>query len=540
MKLSFFSLLPLRRFLLAVLTIRLVILPLSFVFSAVGITYGSDSLFTVQTHTVPGRPVQILAANFHSTANSQRNGFIVVVVSGSPPTEKRQLVLFSASPLPPVRTGEAASEAASIDMPPDVVAFDFGNVDSVPGDEIVLLSASAFRILHPFTDTPPHEIAVQPTLPLPVRTRGLSRLPFLGDWNGLGAVEALVPTLSGAALIPLHAGSAQEKRQEERLANRLANRIDLSLPLLAEYQTPDTRPPITPEFLTSTTTWPTLMQADHNGDGRLDLFALSRFAVWIYYAEATGLSPTPVHQLDLRLFSPAEELRPHATSTRAFARDLDADGLADLVIHRTAGSILSSRSAIDIYRNPGSGIQPALPPQLQLTTDDAFSTIDLVDLDSNGHVEILETQFFFGIAQALRLLTTRRAALDFRILTLQKPDLSQAVPSWKDTLTLRLNFSQGRAEGLLPTAAGDWNDDGKQDLLYGLDKETLAIHLGVVSSEGPGFGSRKATQTVPEASDGVVVDYNGDGLDDLILFDPRDPSGAVHILLNKDTLPGTH
>ena len=495
------------------------------VFLAGGVR-GEDSLFHVQTHTVAGRPLQVVAADLRPDlrldAESQGNGLIVVVVSDSPPREKRQLVLLPADSPAPVTP-------MTIDLPPDIVAFDVGDIDDTPGDEIVLIAASKLTILRPFSEQKAREITVHPPLPLPPRTHGLSRLAVLGDWNGHGVIEALVPTLSGAALIPL------PNKQNQKNSPR----IDLPLPMQAEYWTTDRRTRAPAGFFGSTVTWPTITQADNNGDQRLDLFGLSRFGVWIYHATDTGLGSEPTHRFGLRLFSATEQLRPRATAVRLFARDLDADGLADLVVHRTAGSMLKSRAATDIYRNQGTGIDLSAGPQLTLTTDDAFATIELVDLDRNGRTEILQAQFAFGIFQAIRILTTRRAAVDLRIFTLPKAPHTEAETSWQGDVTLRLDFSQGRAEGLLPTAEGDWNGDGRRDLLYGLNREELAVHLGTAEKNGPGFGSREATQTVPAASDSVVLDRNGDGLDDLVLFDPRDDTGAFHILLNRGKLPGT-
>ena len=488
-----------------------------------GVARGEDLLFQVRTHTVSGRPVQVVAADLRPDlrmdAKSRGNGLIVVTVSDSPPLEKRQLVLFPAGSPAPVTP-------ITIDLPPDIVAFDVGNIDESPGDEIVLIAASKLTILHPFLKQETREIAVKPPLPLPPRTHGLSRLAVLGDWTGHGVIEALVPTLNGAALIPLQ-------------SEKNGTRTDLPLPMQAEYWTTDRRTRAPAGFFGSTVTWPTITQADNNGDQRLDLFGLSRFGVWIYHATDTGLASEPTHRFGLRLFSATEQLRPRATAVRLFARDLDADGLADLVVHRTAGSMLKSRAATDIYRNQGTGIDLSAGPQLTLTTDDAFATIELVDLDGNGRTEILQAQFAFGIFQAIRILTTRRAAVDLRIFTLPEASHTQAEISWQGDVTLRLDFSQGRAEGLLPTAEGDWNGDGRRDLLYGLNREELAIHLGTAGKNGPGFSSSETTQTVPAASDSLVLDRNSDGLDDLVLFDPRDDTGAIHILVNRGQLPGT-
>ena len=498
-----------------------------------GRAWGDSSPFHIQTQLVSGRPTQVLGAHFQP--HNQGADLIAIVISDSPPVEKRRLVIF-----PAPWSAESAPPPITIDVPADIVAFDVGNVDDTPGDELVLLSATKLQILRPLAPpvslaqrdtTPPlSQISFALPLPLPPRTRGLSRLAFLGDWNGLGAVEALLPTLSGAALLSLKDGA----------------RRDLPLPILADYDTMNTRTRAPDGFFGSSVTWPILMQADHNGDQRPDLFALSRFGVWIYHAGPNGLTHQPNHRSLLRLFSTTEELRPRATAVRLFAQDLDADGLADLTIHRTAGNLLSSRSATDIYRNHGNGIDLTASPHFALKTDDAFATIELVDLDSDGRTEILQAQFSFSIFQAIRVLTTRRAAIELRVLSL--PDLQRSQPSpphtsahtsWSGDVALRLDFSQGRAEGLLPNAEGDWNGDRRRDLLYGLSREEIAIHLGTVGDKGPGFGSREATQTVPPASDSLLVDRNGDGLDDLVLFDPHDQQGAIHILLNRGVLPGT-
>lgn len=490
---------------------------------------GEDSLFQVHTYAVSGRPVQVVAADLrpgtHTDAESRGSSLIVIVVSGSPPHEKRQLVLFPADSretVPPM----------TIDIPSDIVAFDVGNIDEVCGDEILLIASSKLTIVRPFSQQQTREITIEPALPLPPRTHGLSRLGVLGDWNSQGVIEALVPTLSGAALIPL-----QSERSTQNPKNH--TRTNLPLPMQAEYWTTDGRTRAPAGFFGSTVTWPTVTQADNNGDQRLDLFGLSRFGVWIYHATDTGLAAEPTHRFGLRLFSTAEQLRPRATAVRLFAQDLDADGLADLVVHRTAGSMLRSRAATDIYRNQGTGVDLSNGPHMTLSTDDTFATIELVDLDFDGRTEILQAEFSFGVFQAIRLLTTRRASVDLRILTLPEPGQSQAETAWTGDVALRLDFGQGRAEGLLPTAEGDWNGDKRRDLLYGINREELAIQLGTAEENGPGFGSPETTQTVPAASDGLIVDRNGDGLDDLVLFDPRDTQGVVHILLNRGILPGT-
>jgi hypothetical protein len=116
-------------------------------------------------------------------------------------------------------------------------------------------------------------------------------------------------------------------------------------------------------------------------------------------------------------------------------------------------------------------------------------------------------------------------------------------------VSLKLDFGQARVIGMIPTGLGDWNGDGRKDLLYGADGESLVIHLGVAGAEGallaggevpgPGFGPVIARQALPADGAGTPIDLDADGLDDLVVHDPRDESGVVRVLWNRGVLPGT-
>ena len=67
-----------------------------------------------------------------------------------------------------------------------------------------------------------------------------------------------------------------------------------------------------------------------------------------------------------------------------------------------------------------------------------------------------------------------------------------------------------------------------------------AIRPGRAGKEGHGFGRQVAVQPSPvEAGSLWPEDLDGDGLDELIIYDVRDPAGDVFVLRNRGILPGS-
>ena len=86
---------------------------------------------------------------------------------------------------------------------------------------------------------------------------------------------------------------------------------------------------------------------------------------------------------------------------------------------------------------------------------------------------------------------------------------------------------------------GDWNADGLRDLLHGESLERIAIRLGERGPRGAAFAGVSAQQAVAPADKALVADLDGDGLDDLALFDSLREDGGVEILRNRGALPGS-
>lgn len=485
---------------------------------------------------VAGRPTQVWPVSLTGNCGVNPSDLMVISVSGGPPHEHRQVTLFACDP--DGTMGGAAP--VTLDLPPDVVAVDVADIDARPGGELVWLSREGLTIVRPF-DTPAEGdaaggadarrfIAVPGSLPLPPRQRLVSRMPIVNDWDNDGRAKALVPTVHGGLIIDLASG-------EQR---------PIEMPIVAEYDTWDPDLPArVRKLLIAMLHWPVLMRGDDNGDGRPDLFALTRWEVAIYHETGEGLPAEPTRRIALQPFDAETELRFESTEVTYFATDVNGDGLTDLMLHRISGGFNSGLSETDIYINRrgadgAAGNEGAHAPDIQFRLEKGFSGIEPVDLDGDGNVELIESSIQFGVMQMVRVLLTRKAEIKVRVLTSDPEDPTRLVESWSEDMVFKLNFSEGRVDGLMPNIEGDWNGDGRRDALYQHDDDTLGVRLGEATKKGPGFGAKIAEQpSAIEAGFLRIADLDGDGLDDFVAYDPRDAKGRIYVFTNKGILPGT-
>ncbi len=465
--------------------------------------------FAVADLATRGRVLEVFAVR----DEPGRAWLAALSAEGMPPDEKSYVTLFP--------RGEVAG-SVTIAVSSSVVALDLVDLAGGAGPELVLLEATRLRILDA-RGVGVRSIALEPPLPLPPRTRALTRLDFVRRFGPGGAAQALLPDVAGLRLVAL------ESAAPPRL---------LPLPVTALYGDPQPGPPVRAGFFRSALLWPSVFIVDDDGDGVRDLVATTRFVLTAFRGGPAGLAAKPSRVRRFPPFTFEEERRADTNLLLPDLADLDGDGDADLIVHRTVGTLTGSRAETRIHANPGGGADPLAVPIGSLTVEGGVATAELADLDGDGRAELVQSVLPFGIAQLARILVRSQAELELRVYGFDTRPLGTPKLRWSDEITLPFDFKASRVTTLFPEVDGDYNGDGRRDLVYGDGDGNAVIRLG--APEGGGFGSEAAAVALgAEGGDCASADLDGDRLDEIIYWDPVVPRGRLRIARNLGKLPGS-
>jgi hypothetical protein len=455
-----------------------------------------------------------------STCAGDAQDLLVLSTAGGPPRLEKWLTFMPCGSA--LRPG--SPEIIEYRIPDSAVIVDVAAVPGRSGPQLVSVSAAGLRMENLIGPAAPRKFAVPGGLPLPPRPWEIGRVEIVADWASQGRASALVPSLDGAWQIDLESGATQR----------------LPMPVYASYRTwMPFLPAMVWKWMIGEITWPTLARADDDGDGRLDLFALSRWGIWIYHAGPEGLPETPSRKIDLVPFTEAEERRREATGNNYFAGDLNGDGRADLMLNTIGGGMLDGKSKTQIHLGGPGGVSTSGAAAAKRNIEGGLAAYNFVDLTGDGIPEIAENSFDFGIVQILRILTTRKAETTLRLFTLDAESEGGLRLVFEDDFSFGLDFGEARFAGLVPSL-GDWNGDGILDFHVTRSKSEIAFRMGSDAPGEPTFGGRTGRQPMPLANgESRIADLDGDGLDEIIAFTDVDPDAALIVLENLGRLPGT-
>jgi len=478
-----------------------------------------DAPFAIQVIPSTGRTV---TAELADVDGDGRQDLVHAVIYDLPPIERRVLRLHLQRPDGSI----PATQDYELAIPADSAAYDLADLDATHGVEMVFLQPRGVTIASFERDDGGalaarlRELRVPEDLTIAAAAdeRGLDRLHIASfdfgpePWlivPGLGETFFLAP--DGALRARIAGGTR---------ANYF---IQPPGPVLAESDIQ--------LFFDA----PRISVGDVNGDGRKDIVASGRHELRIFHRDEAGGYP---HEASEAIALGRVSLEDHirgSGSVRSLARDMNGDGLADLLLSLTIGGIMNTRSSTSIHLNRGKGWDLE-HPDVAFETEKALSADQLIDLDGDGRLELVRIEIPVSILELVEIFLQR--SLDARLAAYRIEPAAAGAPP-KPLLAVKfavpVDFETSRLAGFFPTIDFDVNGDGFVDYLSAGDGTRFEIFLG---SADKGFVKR-ASQKLPTEGQIRGGDLDADGLPDFVFFNTRRLDEPVRIARNRGLLPGS-
>jgi len=481
---------------------------------AIEVARAEEAAFDVVEIASTGRSV---VADIVDLDGDGRGDLFEVAILGIPPDERRLIRAYFQAEDGSMPT----TPSLEVDLPGEAAAYDLGDVLAAPGVEVLFLRARDVAIF----SLSGREPSVRP-VPVPEGTtlgaaqdeRGLDRLRLVT--YAFGDPVLVVPGL-GETLLIAPDGVVRATFKVGARANYF---LRAPGPVLAESDIQ--------VFYDA----PRLAFGDIDGDGRPDTFSATRHELRVFLQKEDGsFASAPDRRLPLRMVDEEDHIR-GSGSVRSEAVDIDGDGLLDLAISRIAGGITDATSSTSIFFNRG-GVWNLEAPDTFFQSEHGASADQLLDVDGDGKLELLQVWIPISVLEIVEVFLTR--ALDAHMELYMIGDGGRKFESdarFERKIDISLDFDTGRSKGFLPTIDHDLNGDGAKDLLLSRNGDGIEIFLGGEKSD---YDKRAARQDVNSEGRARSGDLEGDGLVDLVIYNPRRVDEAVRLLRNQGVLPGS-
>ncbi len=471
-----------------------------------------DEVFERSRIELAGRVLTTHAGDFNGDAATD---LMIVTLEGIPPAENRTIHVF-------LRAADGRlpeSPSHRLDVPPHSAVYEVADLLEAPGEELIVLRPDGVTLL---------SLGAENGTQVHYPVSGPSTIGAGDDERGFEPFALVTDDISNEPWIIV-----PQIGQVTLLSSDGRQRAQLDVGRRANYYVTNPRGLISVEsdiqlFLDV----PKISVGDVNGDGWPDVVAATRHEIRIFMRDDRGgFDRAPTVRLPLEFIGPADHSR-GSGSIVSTVRDIDDDGRADLMISHVEGSFVDTVTTTYIYRNRDGGWDLDNPDDTY-ESDGTLSSDLLIDVDSDGVLELARIQFKFSVFELVELLLTRKFDVRIAVYRLNEDGRYSEDPWTRKKISTAISFDTFRPKGFMPTGGFDLNADGYIDFVLSAGGNGIEVFLG--TREGL-FERRSAIQRFPSSGDIRFSDLDGDELPDFILFDPQVVDGGVQLGRNLGTL----
>jgi len=473
---------------------------------------GDDQVFAVSEISNEGR---VVSAGFADFDGDGRQDLMTASLNGMPPEETRAIRVHLQNP----DGSYSTSPSHVIAIPKSSAVYDIADLKDTPGEELVLLRPDAITILS-IADTEVVEWNIPVEGPSTVAAaddeRGFDLFRLVYDIDTKPLI--LVPQI-GLVTVLTADGEPMGQIDIGGRANYFVARSSSIFSVESDLQL----------YLDT----PKLSIGDVNGDARVDIVAATRHEIRVFLGRADGrFDREPSYSHALKLISPLDHSR-GSGSVATIARDVDSNGLLDLIITHVEGTFSDTVTTTYFYRNR-DGRWGLANPDEKFVSDGTFSSDLLLDIDGDNAYELVRIQFKFSVLEVVEILLTRKIDSVVEVHRLQPDGRFDTKPSSRRKFSTGISFDTFRPKGFMPQVGIDINADGLMDVVTSADGKGIEIYLG--TGDEP-FTRRTARQNMSTTGRIQFADFNDDGLLDFVLYDSQSFDAPLQIGRNLGVLP---